>query len=375
MSDRVFNFSAGPGVLPEPVLRQAQQDLWNIHGSGIGILEHSHRGKVFDRVLAEAEADCREVGSIPDDYAVLFLPGGASSQFYMIPMNFCAADKSDTVDYFDTGEWSHKAIAEAKLFANVNVCGSSKATNYDHVPKGAEVKLSARPKYVYIESNSTVFGNQFKQLPAVPAGVPLISDSSSDIYSEPIDVRKYHFIYAGAQKNLGPASTVLVIARKDYLETGRADLPTMLQYRTHVKNQSRYNTPPTFGIYLVGQTFKWIKSIGGLKAMAERNRAKAAALYDHLDSQSFFTPLAKKEDRSPMNVVFKCPTPELDDLFVKQAEKHGLDGLKGHRSIGGMRASIYNAFPIEGVRALVEFMKTFEREHRGASKPAMAGAR
>lgn len=361
---RIFNFSAGPGCLPEPVLKQAQKDIWNLMDSGVGILEHSHRGKVFDRVLAESLADCREVGSIPADYDVVFVGGGASSQFYMIPMNFMPADKSGTMDYFDTGEWSHKAIAEAKLFGTVNVAGSSKDSVYNHTPAKSSWKFAPNSKYTYIESNSTVFGIRFKELPRNPNGCPLVSDSSSDIYSEPIDVTKYDFIYAGAQKNLGPAGTVLIIAKKSYLESGRSDLPTMLQYRTHVKGESRYNTPATFGIYLCGQVFKWIKAFGGLKAMAEYNREKAGLIYKHIDSQDFFRGHAEPGDRSLMNLTFKCPTPELDDKFVKEAEKAGLDGLKGHRSAGGMRASIYNAFPIEGCRALVEFMKKFEMENR-----------
>jgi len=361
---RVFNFSAGPGCLPEPVLKQAQKDIWNLFDSGIGILEHSHRGKVFDRVLAEAEADCREVGSIPSDYSVIFVGGGASSQFYMIPMNFLNPDKTDTVDYFDTGEWSAKAIVEAGLFGKVNIAGSSKDKLYSYTPPRSAWKFAPNARYTYIESNSTVFGSRFRELPRNPNGCPLVSDSSSDIFSEPINVRDYDFIYAGAQKNLGPAGTVLIIAKAELLEKGRKDLPLMLQYRTHVKNQSRYNTPATFGIYLCGQVFKWIKANGGLKGMAEINHAKARLIYDFLDQTDFYKGHAEPHDRSLMNVTFRCPSPELDDRFVKEAEKAGLDGLKGHRSTGGMRASIYNAFPIDGVRALVDFMKSFEMANR-----------
>ncbi len=368
---RVYNFSAGPAVLPEPVLKQAQKDLWNIAGSGVGILEHSHRGKVFDKVLAEAEADCREVGNIPANYKVLFLQGGASQQFFMVPMNFLPADKSGAADYFETGEWSAKAIAEAKMFGRINVCGSSKDTNYSYIPPPSQRKYTPGTKYCWIESNSTVYGIAFKGVPEDCAkGVPIVADASSDIFSAPIDVTKYGMIIAGAQKNLGPSGTVVVIARNDLIETGRTDLPTMLQYRTHAKNESRYNTPPTFGIYLMGQTFKWIKSMGGLRAIEKINREKAALLYDHLDAQDFFIPHAQKDSRSIMNITFKCPTAELDEKFCKEAQAAGLDALKGHRTIGGMRASIYNAFPVEGVRALVEFMKKFEMANAGAAAAA-----
>lgn len=360
VSDRVFNFSAGPGVLSEAVLRQAQQDLWNIMGSGIGILEHSHRGPVFDRVLAEAEADCRELANIPDNYRVMFLQGGASLQFAMVPMNFL---KDQTADYFVTGKWASDAAKEAKRFGTVNVAATSEATNHDRIPAQSEWKFSEKPAYVHFCSNNTIFGTQWKQPPAHPAGAPLVCDASSDIFSGPIDVTKFAMIYCGAQKNLGPSGTVLVIARDDFLATGRDDLPTMLKYRTHAENGSRYNTPPTFGIYLIGQTLKWIKANGGLKGMAEINREKAGLLYAFLDSSDFYKCHAQKDSRSLMNVTFRCPTEELDKQFVKDATARGLDGLKGHRSTGGMRASIYNAFPIAGVRALVEFMKEFESKH------------
>lgn len=362
---RCFNYSAGPGVLPEEVLKQAQKDLWDIMGSGVGILEHSHRRPVFDRVLAEAEADCREVGSIPDSYSVMFLQGGASSQFHMIPMNFLAKDRSDEIDYFDTGEWSHKAITEARLFGKVNLCGDTSKTKYDHVPVGAEVTYSPRAKYCYFESNSTVYGIQFHKDPTPPKGVELVVDACSDIFSRPVDVTRYALIYAGAQKNLGPAGTVLVIARKDYIERGHKDLPRLLQYRTFANEESRPNTPPTFGIYLVGQMLKWIKRNGGLKGMDQLNRAKAGMVYDHLDQSDFYIAPARKEDRSLMNVLFRCRTPELDKLFCAEAEKRGLDALAGHRSTGGMRASLYNSMPLEGAEALVAFMKDFEVRHRG----------
>lgn len=361
---RCFNYSAGPGALPEDVLRQAQKDIWDIFDSGVGILEHSHRRPVFDRVLEEALSDFREVGGIPDSHSIMFLQGGASSQFHMIPMNFLAKDKSDTADYFDTGEWSHKAIREAKLFGNINLCGDTSATKYDHIPKGSEVKYSPNAKYCYFESNSTVYGVQFHQDPTPPTGVELVVDACSDMFWKPVDVSKYALWYAGAQKNLGPAGTVIVVARRDFMERGHKDLPWLLQYRTFDKEQSRPNTPATFGIYLVGQMVKWIRRQGGLKAMEQLNRAKAGMVYEHIDSTEFYIAPARKEDRSMMNVLFRCRTPELDKKFCSEAEKRGLDALAGHRSTGGMRASLYNSMPIEGARALVEFMKDFEHKNR-----------
>lgn len=358
-TDRIFNFSAGPGVLPEPVLRQAQQDLWNIMGSGIGILEHSHRGPVFDRVLAEAEADCRELAGIPSNYRVMFLQGGASSQFFMVPMNFLKS-KSSVADYFVTGKWAADAAKEAKAFGNVNIAATSAETNHDRIPDKSSWKFSRDAAYCHYCSNNTIFGTQWQSVPAHPHGAPIVCDASSDIFSGPIDVTKYALIYAGAQKNLGPAGTVLVIARDDFLAQSREDLPTMLSYRTHAQNDSRYNTPPTFGIYLIGQTFKWIKANGGLAGMARRNSEKAGVLYSFLDASDFYKQHAQKNSRSLMNITFRCPSEELDKKFVKEAEARGLDGLKGHRATGGMRASAYNAFPIEGVRALVEFMKEFQ---------------
>ncbi len=356
---RIFNFSAGPGILPEPVLKQAQQDLWNIMGSGIGILEHSHRGPVFDRVLAEAEADCRELAGIPSNYRVMFLQGGASSQFFMVPMNFLK-DTNQTADYFVTGKWAADAAKEAKAFGKINIAATSAETNHDRIPGASTWKASKDAAYCHYCSNNTIFGTQWQNVPAHPHGAPIVCDASSDIFSGPIDVSKYAMIYAGAQKNLGPAGTVLVIARDDFIARSREDLPTMLSYRTHAENESRYNTPPTFGIYLIGQTFKWIKASGGLAAIAQRNREKADILYSLLDASVFYKPHAQSNSRSLMNVTFRCPSEDLDKKFVKEAEAMGLDGLKGHRATGGMRASIYNAFPIEGVRALAAFMQDFE---------------
>jgi phosphoserine aminotransferase len=365
MSDRIYNFSAGPAVLPEAVLKQAQHDLWNIGGTGIGILEHSHRGKLFEKVIAEAEQDCRELAGIPDNYRVLFLQGGASLQFAMVPMNLLP--KGATADYLVTGVWSQKAVKEAKLVGAVHEAASSKDQNFCYIPGPDQIKYSAKPAYVHLTTNNTIYGTQWQAEPAVPAGVPLVADTSSDMFSRPIDVTRYGLIYAGAQKNLGPSGAVLVIIRDDLVEAGNKELPTMLQYRTHAGEGSMYNTPPTFGIYVMGRVFKWIREFGGLRAIAEHNAEKAKILYDYLDQSDFFRGAARPDSRSLMNVCFRAPTEELEARFVAEATKRGLDGLKGHRSAGGMRASIYNAFPKQGVSALVNFMKEFERANRTAA--------
>jgi phosphoserine aminotransferase len=366
MSERIYNFSAGPAVLPEPVLRKAQEAVWDVAGSGIGIMEHSHRGKVFDRILDEAEAACRELAGIPDGYRVLFLQGGASLQFSMVPMNLLPADR--TADYLVTGVWAQKAVKEAKILGGkVHIAASSESTNFDRIPKAEEIGYSPEPAYVHITTNNTIFGTQWRSEPAIPAGAPLVADTSSDMYSRPIDVRKYGLIYAGAQKNLGPSGVTLVIVRDDLVEAGPKTLPTMLQYRTFAAEKSLYNTPPTFGIYIVGEVFKWVKAQGGLAAMAEHNEAKARLLYEHLDNGDFFRGTVQTNSRSLMNVTFRAPSEELENQFIAEATKRGLDGLKGHRSVGGMRASIYNAFPREGVVALVTFMKEFERVNRAAA--------
>ena len=373
MPDRIHNFSAGPAVLPEPVLRKAQEAIWNIAGSGIGIMEHSHRGKVFDRVIKEAEEDCRSLAGIPDNYRVLFLQGGASLQFAMVPMNYLASDR--TADYLVTGVWSQKAVKEAKPIGKVHIAATGEATNFDRIPQPNEIRYSANPVYVHLTTNNTIYGTQWRSEPTVPAGVPLVADTSSDMFSRPIDVRQYGIIYAGAQKNLGPSGVVLVIIRDDLVEAGSKTLPTMLQYRTHTAEGSLYNTPPTFGIYVMGEVFKWIQSQGGLSAMAEHNQSKARLLYDFLDSSELFRGNAQRDSRSLMNVCFRTPSEELDAKFVSEATGRGLDGLKGHRSAGGMRASIYNACPRRSVEALVAFMKEFERAHRGvraaATQPAI----
>lgn len=365
MTDRIHNFSAGPAVLPEPVLRKAQEAIWNVNGSGIGIIEHSHRGKVFDRIIDEAEQACRALAGIPDNYQVLFLQGGASLQFSMIPMNLLPPDR--TADYILTGVWSQKAIKEAKLLGKVHVAATSEATNFDRIPKPGEIRYSANPAYVHFTTNNTIYGTQWRSEPTAPADAPLIADTSSDMYSRPLDVRKYGLIYAGAQKNLGPAGLVLVIIRNDLVERGPKTLPTMLQYRTHAAEKSLYNTAPTFAIYVMGEVFKWIQEQGGLAAMAEHNEQKARKLYEYLDSSEFFRGTAQPDSRSLMNVCFRAPTEELEERFVKEAAKRGLDGLKGHRLVGGMRASIYNACPPAAVDALVSFMKEFERANRAAA--------
>jgi phosphoserine aminotransferase len=372
MSHRIHNFSAGPAALPEPVLRKAQEAIWDVANSGIGVMEHSHRGKVFDRIAVEAEQACRDLANIPDNYKVLFLQGGASLQFAMVPMNLLR--DGATADYLVTGVWSQKAVKEAKPIGKVHIAATSEATNFDRIPKAAEVRYSASPAYVHFTTNNTIYGTQWRDEPSAPAGVPLVADTSSDMYSRPIDVRKYGLIYAGAQKNLGPSGVVLVIVRNDLVEAGVKTIPTMLQYRTHAAENSMYNTPPTFGIYVMGEVFKWIQGQGGLAAMAEYNESKARLLYDYLDNSDFFRGTAQRDSRSLMNVCFRGPSEELEAKFISEATKRGLDGLKGHRSVGGMRASIYNACPRQAVEALVSFMQEFERANRGtearATQPA-----
>ena len=362
MNELIFNFGAGPGVLPEPVLRDAQRDIWDVAGSGIGIMEHSHRGKVFDTIAREAEQECRDLAGIGDDYDVLFLQGGASLQFAMVPMNFLAKDR--TADYLVTGVWSEKAVKEARLFGTVHEAASSADRKFTYIPDAGAIRYSERPAYVHLTTNNTIYGTQWGAEPAVSAGVPLIADTSSDMFSRPIDTSKYGMIYAGAQKNLGPSGVVLVIIRKALVETGPKDLPTMLQYRTAAKERSLYNTPPTFGIYVMGRVFRWIRELGGLAAMAERNAEKARIIYDFLDQSDFYRTTVEPAARSQMNVCFRAPSEELEAKFIAEAKARGMDGLKGHRSAGGMRASIYNAFPKAGCEALVKFMKEFETANR-----------
>ena len=357
MTRRIWNLSAGPAVLPESVLAEAQESLLSLGGSGVGVCEHSHRGREFVGVADEAEALCRELAGIPDNYRVLFLQGGASTQFAMVPMNFLTPDT--TADYIVTGSWSKKSLKEAKLFGNVNVASTSEDTNFNAIPKTHA--FSDRPRYVHFTSNNTIFGTQFASEPeGFSDKAFLVCDASSDIFSRPIDVSKYGVIYAGAQKNLGPSGVTLVIIRDDLVESGSDQLTSMLQYRTHAGADSMYNTPPTFGIYLMMLVFRWIRDQGGLEGMDQRNREKAARLYEAIDRSSVFHATADPASRSLMNVTFVTGDADLDARFVQEATEAGFNAIKGHRSVGGMRASIYNAFPAEGVEALIQFMDEFE---------------
>jgi phosphoserine aminotransferase len=357
MADRIFNFSAGPAVLPEEVLREAQAALWDLDGTGIGVLEHSHRGAAFERVVEQTEADCRALAGIPDDYAILFLSGGASTQFFMLPANLLP--EGATADYLVTGAWSEKAVAEARRYGRVHEAASSAATNHDRIPRASEIRWSERAVYAHFTSNNTIFGTQWTSEPVPPAGVWLACDASSDVFSKPLDVTRYGVLYAGAQKNIGPAGVTLVIARRDLVEPPVRELPTMLRYATHAKERSLYNTPPSFAIFVMGRVFQWIGRLGGLAAMERLNREKAQILYDALAELDFYRAHAGEGSRSRMNITFRTPSPELDARFVKQAEAAGMAGLKGHRSVGGMRASIYNAFPKAGCEALASFMRDF----------------
>jgi phosphoserine aminotransferase len=359
-SERIVNFSAGPAVLPLPVLEQAQRDLVSLPGVGMSILEVSHRSKVFEGVLAQAEADIRQLANVPSNYRVLFLQGGASLQFTMVPMNLLPAGA--TADYLVTGVWSTKAADEAKKIGNVHVAATTKAEQFTRIPRGEEIVLTPGAAYVHMTSNNTIYGTQWKTLPDV-ADVPLISDTSSDMFSRPIDVTRHALIYAGAQKNLGPAGVTVVIIRDDLLVRSAASLPVMLSYAVHAENGSLYNTPPVFAIYMLGLVTRWLIGLGGLDAVAAVNERKAGKLYAEIDRSGFYRGTAQKESRSWMNVTFRLASEELEKQFIKDAEKAGLDGLKGHRSVGGIRASIYNAFPEAGIDALVHFMQEFERRH------------
>jgi len=361
LSQRIHNFNAGPAVLPEPVLKRAQEALWDVDGSGMGILEHSHRGKLFERVITETEATARRLASIPDDYAVLFVQGGASQQFAMVPMNLLPA--GGTADYLLTGVWAEKAAEEARKFGTVHVAASGAAGKYARLPAPADCRYSEHPAYVHLTTNNTIYGTQWPSLPPLPDGVPLVADASSDIMSRPIEVPRYGLIYAGAQKNIGPSGIVLVIVRKDLLERAPKSLPVMLQYRTFARERSLYNTPPTFAIWLVGEVLTWIAEQGGLTGMAARNQAKAGMLYDFLDGSGLFRGTAAPDSRSLMNVCFRCADEKLESEFIAESERQGFAGLKGHRAVGGMRASLYNACPPESVTALVALMREFERTH------------
>ena len=358
--ERVYNFSAGPAVLPEEVLKEAAEEMLNYKGTGMSVMEMSHRSKAFETIINEAESDLRELMNIPDNYKVLFLQGGASQQFAMIPMNFM---KNKVADYIITGQWAKKAYQEACIYGKANAVASSADETFSYIPDCSDLPISEDADYVYICENNTIYGTKFKTLPNTK-GKTLIADLSSCILSEPVDVTKYGMIYGGVQKNIGPAGVVIAIIREDLItEDTLLGTPTMLKYKTHADADSLYNTPPAYGIYICGKVFKWLKNQGGLEAMKKHNEEKAAILYDFLDESKLFKGTVRKEDRSLMNVPFVTGNDELDAKFVKEAKAAGLENLKGHRSVGGMRASIYNAMPKKGVEALVEFMKKFEAEN------------
>ena len=355
---RAFNFSAGPAALPEEVLKQAAEEMVDWHGSGQSVMEMSHRGKEFIAIAKAAEDDLRELMGIPANYKVLFLQGGASTQFAMVPMNLLR-DKA-SADYLNTGEWSKKAIKEAKKYGAVNVVASSEDKNFSYAPAQSQWKLDPNAAYVHITQNETIGGVELFWTPET-GSVPLVSDMSSDILSRPFDVSKFGLIYAGAQKNIGPAGLTIVIVREDLLGQTVAGTPTMMDYAIQAENDSMYNTPPTYAIYIAGLVFKMLKAKGGLAAMEKLNRAKAQILYDVLDASSFFASPVAKENRSLMNIPFTLKNADLDEEFIKGAKARGMIQLKGHRSVGGMRASIYNAMPVEGVQALADYMKEFEK--------------
>ena len=357
---RVYNFSAGPAVLPEEVLKEAADEMLDYKGTGMSVMEMSHRSKAYDTIIKEAEQDLRDLLNIPDNYKVLFLQGGASQQFAMIPMNLM---KNKVADYIVTGVWAKKAYQEAQKYGKANKIASSEDETFSYIPDCSDLPVSEDADYVYICENNTIYGTKFKTLPNTK-GKDLISDQSSCFLSEPMDVEKYGIIYGGVQKNIGPAGVVIVIIREDLItEDVLEGTPTMLQYKIHADAESLYNTPPAYGIYMCGKVFKWLKKQGGLSAMKEYNEKKAKVLYDFLDESKLFKGTVRKEDRSLMNVPFVTGSDELDAKFVKEAKEAGFENLKGHRSVGGMRASIYNAMPIEGVEKLVEFMKKFEEEN------------
>lgn len=359
-SERIFNFSAGPAVLPVPVLERAQSEIVSLPGVGMSILEVSHRSKVFEDVLARAEADIRQLANVPSNYRVLFLQGGASLQFTMVPMNLLTPEA--TADYLVTGVWSTKAVDEARKIGNVHVAATTKAEQFTRIPRAEEIVLTPGAAYVHMTSNNTIYGTEWTSLPDV-GDVPLVSDTSSDMFSRPIDISRHALIYAGAQKNMGPAGVTVVIIRDDLLSRSSASLPVMLNYAVHAENRSLYNTPPVFAIYMLGLVTRWLIDQGGLEAIAVVNARKAGKLYAEIDRTGFYRGTAQKESRSRMNVTFRLPNEDLEKQFVKDAETAGLDGLKGHRSVGGIRASIYNAFPEAGIDALTDFMQEFERRH------------
>ena len=357
---RVYNFSAGPAVLPEEVLQEVAAEMLDYQGTGMSVMEMSHRSKAYQKIIDTAEADLRELMNIPDNYKVLFLQGGASQQFAMIPMNLM---KNKVADYIITGQWAKKAYQEAQKYGKANAIASSADKTFSYIPDCSDLPISEDADYVYICENNTIYGTKFWELPNTK-GKTLVSDVSSCFLSEPVDVSKYGIIYGGVQKNIGPAGVVIVIIREDLIpDEPLAGTPTMLRYKTHADNGSMYNTPPAYGIYVCGKVFKWLKKMGGLEAMQQRNLQKAKVLYDFLDSSKMFKGTVEKKDRSLMNVPFVTGDADLDAKFVKEAEAAGFVNLKGHRTVGGMRASIYNAMPLEGVEKLVAFMADFEQRN------------
>jgi len=360
VTTRIYNFSSGPAVLPVPVLEEVQRDLLALPGAGMSVLEMSHRSKAFEQIIQRAEGDIRRLAGVPDKYAVLFLQGGASLQFSMVPMNLLTPGM--TADYILTGSWTQKAATEAKRVGRIHIAATTQADGFSRIPHQDELKLTPGAAYVHITSNNTIEGTQWRTLPEV-GEVPLVSDASSDIFSRRIDIARHGLIYAGAQKNLGPAGATVVIIRNDLLERSSADLHTMLNYKIQAENRSLYNTPAAFAIYIIGLVVTWMAAQGGLEAMARANERKAAKLYAEIDRSGFYRGTAQPASRSLMNLTFRLHSEELDTRFVREATAQGLDGLKGHRSVGGMRASIYNAFPEEGVEALTQFMREFERRN------------
>jgi phosphoserine aminotransferase len=354
---RIYNFSAGPAILPEAVLKDAASEMLNYQDSGMSVMEMSHRSKIYETIIKEAEADLRTLLKVPNNYKILFLQGGGTTQFAMVPMNLM---KNKVADYIITGHWAKKAYEEAQIYGKANIVASSEDDIFSYIPDVSNLPISEDADYVFMVDNNTIYGTKYYELPNTKGKV-LVSDASSCFLSEPIDVEKYGLIFAGAQKNVGPAGTVIVIIREDLLDDDyNPYTPTMLKYKIHADHDSMYNTPPTYGIYLCGKVFKWLLSIGGLDVIHTINVKKAKLLYDYLDQSSLFKGTVEEKSRSLMNVCFKSGSDEIDSQFIKEAKAAGFDNLKGHRSVGGMRASIYNAMPVEGIEALVAFMKTFE---------------
>ncbi|MGB4588416.1 MAG: 3-phosphoserine/phosphohydroxythreonine transaminase [Clostridiaceae bacterium] len=357
---RIYNFSAGPSMLPVSALERAAAEMLDYNGSGMSVMEMSHRSKVYDKIIKDAEKKLREIMNIPDNYKVLFLQGGATLQFAMVPMNLLVKNKK--ADYVVSGSFSEKAYEEAQKFGEIHLAATSKDDNFNHIPKQNELKLDPEADYVHICQNNTIYGTTFKYIPDT-GNVPLVSDMSSCILSEPVDVSKYGLIYAGAQKNMGPAGLTVVIIREDLAGEPQPNTPVMLNYKEMIKNDSMYNTPPTYAIYILGLVLDWVIEMGGLEGMKKNNEMKAALLYDYLDQSKLFKTTVLKEDRSMMNVTFSTGDADLDAKFAKESTEKGFSNLKGHRAVGGMRASIYNAMPVDGVKALVQFMKEFEEKN------------